>query len=124
MTLKKGLDMDACWATWSVPFDQEEDFMFIASAYYLSPAVRTYWEKRYEGPMLWFGTTLEGVAEHLDRLGRLDRLQGAVPDRAPPPRPRPPSRRLRIESADAGRGGPRALRLTPPGPCPSAKYSP
>jgi hypothetical protein len=66
---KKNLDLDACWATWSVPFDQEEDFTFIASAYYLSPAVRTYWEKRYEGPILWFGTTLEGIAEHLDRLG-------------------------------------------------------
>ncbi len=66
---KKGLDMDACWATWSVPFDQEEDFTFIASAYYLSPAVRTYWEKRHEGPILWFGTTLEGIAEHLDRIG-------------------------------------------------------
>jgi hypothetical protein len=66
--IKKGLDMDACWATWSVPFDQEEEFMFIATAYYLSPAVRTYWEKRYNCPLLWFGTTLEGVAEHLDRL--------------------------------------------------------
>jgi hypothetical protein len=74
---KKGLDMDACWATWSVPFDQEEDFTFIASAYYLSPAVRTYWEKRYEGAILWFGTTLEGIAEHLDRLG------GPAASRAP-----------------------------------------
>jgi len=66
---KKGLDLDACWATWSVPFDQEEDFTFIATAYYRSQAVRTYWEKRFNGPILWFGTTLEGVAEHLDRLG-------------------------------------------------------
>src|ERR1700685_271344 len=54
---RKGLDLDACWSTWSVPFDQEEDFTFIATAYYLSPAVRTYWEKRSEGPILWFGTT-------------------------------------------------------------------
>ncbi|HEY5078747.1 MAG TPA: hypothetical protein VII43_02825 [Opitutaceae bacterium] len=65
---KKGLDLDACWSTWSVPFDQEEDFTFIATAYYLSPAVRTYWEKKFDGPILWFGTTLEGIAEHLDRL--------------------------------------------------------
>ncbi|HZZ19224.1 MAG TPA: hypothetical protein VFE25_07645 [Opitutaceae bacterium] len=65
---KKDLDLDACWATWSVPFDQEEDFTFIASAYYLSPAVRTFWEKKYNGPLLWFGTTLEGIAEHMDRL--------------------------------------------------------
>ena len=76
---KKGLDMDACWATWSVPFDQEEDFTFVASAYYLSPAVRSYWEKKFEGPILWFGTTLEGIAEHLDRLG------GAASSRAPFP---------------------------------------
>jgi hypothetical protein len=65
---KKGLDLEACWATWSVPFDQEEDFTFIATAYYLSPAVRTFWEKKFEGPILWFGTTLEGIAEHLERL--------------------------------------------------------
>ena len=65
---KKGLDLDACWSTWSVPFDQEEDFAFIATAYYLSPAVRTYWEKKFDGPILWFGTTLEGVAEHRARL--------------------------------------------------------
>jgi hypothetical protein len=78
---KKGLDMDACWATWSVPFDQEEDFTFIATAYYLSPPVRTYWEKKFEGPILWFGTTLEGIAEHLDRL------MGPAGSRAPFPKP-------------------------------------
>jgi hypothetical protein len=76
---KKGLDIDACWATWSVPFDQEEDFTFVASAYYLSPAVRSYWEKRYKGPILWFGTTLEGIAEHLDKLA------GPVGSKAPFP---------------------------------------
>jgi hypothetical protein len=67
--LRKNLDIDACWATWSVPFDQEEDFTFVASAYYLSPAVRSYWEKRFGGPILWFATTLECIAEHLDKIG-------------------------------------------------------
>jgi hypothetical protein len=65
---KKNIDLDACWATWSVPFDQEEDFTFVASAYYLSPAVRTYWEKRFEGPILWFGTTLDGISEQLEKM--------------------------------------------------------
>ena len=65
---KKGLDMDACWATWSVPFDQEEDFTFIASAYYLSPAVRTYWEKQLGTAILWYGTTLEKIADFLEKL--------------------------------------------------------
>jgi hypothetical protein len=105
---KKGLDMDACWATWSVPFDQEEDFTFIASAYYLSPAVRTYWEKRYEGPILWFGTTLEGVAEHLDRLA------GPTSSKAPFP------------TAGAAAAAPAApvSQSTPPIPMPQPQAAP
>src|SRR5271169_1339714 len=30
---KKDLDLGACWATWSVPFDKEEEFTYIATAY-------------------------------------------------------------------------------------------
>lgn len=81
--LKKTLDIDACWATWSVPFDREEDFHFIATAYYLSPAVRTFWEKQCNGPILWFGTTLEGIADHLEKLTA---ERAAMP---PPPAPTP-----------------------------------
>jgi hypothetical protein len=65
---KKGLDVGACWATWSVPFDREEEFHFVATAYYLSPAVRTFWEKQLSGPIIWFGTTLEGIADYLEKL--------------------------------------------------------
>ncbi len=65
--LRKKLDVDACWATWSVPFDREEEFWFVATAYYLSPAVRAHWEKELGGPILWFGTTLEAVADHLEK---------------------------------------------------------
>jgi hypothetical protein len=83
--VRKGLDMDACWATWSVPFDQEEEFVFIATAYYLSPAVRTYWEKRYNSPILWFGTTLEGIAEHLDRMSDSTGYKATDPTTPPAP---------------------------------------
>jgi hypothetical protein len=65
--LRAYAEIDACWATWSVPFDREEEFFFVATAYYLSPAVRQYWEKRLVGPILWFGTTLEGVATVLEK---------------------------------------------------------
>src|SRR3954464_6806230 len=64
---KKNLDLGACWATWSVPFDREEEFYFVATAYYLSPAVRSHWEKQLGGPILWFGTTLEAIADFLER---------------------------------------------------------
>ena len=76
--LKKGLDRGACWATWSVPFDREEEFWFVATAYYLSPAARTHWEKALGGPILWFGTTLEAIADYLEK-NAAEPSQGGVP---------------------------------------------
>lgn len=66
--LRKTIDPDVCWATWTVPFDKEEDFVFIATAYYLSPAVRNYWEKQLGGNILWYGTTMEEIGEFLEKL--------------------------------------------------------
>lgn len=66
--IKKTLDAGMCWATWSVPFDREEDFWLVASAYYLSPAVRAHWEKQLAGPIIWYGTTLEMIADFLETV--------------------------------------------------------
>ncbi|AOS46399.1 hypothetical protein Verru16b_03505 [Lacunisphaera limnophila] len=66
--VRKELDLDACWATWSVPFDREEDFHFVATAYYLSPAVRTHWEKKLGGQIIWQATTMDIIADFLDRM--------------------------------------------------------
>jgi hypothetical protein len=52
-----------------VPFDKEEDFYFVASAYYLSTAVRSHWEKQLGGNILWYGTTLEVVSDFLEKIG-------------------------------------------------------
>jgi hypothetical protein len=70
--IKAGLNAEECWATWSIPFDVEEDMTFVASAYYLSPAVRKFWEERYNDRVLWYGTTLEGIAEFLEKLEEAD----------------------------------------------------
>jgi hypothetical protein len=67
--IKAGLNLAACWATWTLPFDREEDFTLVATAYYLSPAVRTFWEKQIGGPVIWYGTTLDEIAETLERYG-------------------------------------------------------
>jgi hypothetical protein len=66
--IKKELDLGACWASWSVPFDREEDFYFIATAYYLSPAVRMHWEKKLGKNIVWQATTMDIIAEFLDRV--------------------------------------------------------
>lgn len=65
---KKATDPSLCWATWTVPFDKEEEFWFVASAYYLSPAVRKHWETQLGGPILWFGTSLEMIAEYIEKF--------------------------------------------------------
>lgn len=80
---RKNLDTNSCWATWSVPFDRDEEFWFVASAYYLSPAVRTHWEKELGGPVLWFGTTLEMIADYLEEYAT--ELAGLKASREPVP---------------------------------------
>lgn len=66
--LRSTIDLGACWATWSLPFDREEDVYFVATAYYLSPAVRLYWEKQFGGPVVWYGTTMEMLADYFEKL--------------------------------------------------------
>ncbi len=66
--LRKKLDLDACAATWTVPFDVEEGTHFIATAYYLSPAVRSFWERQLETPILWFVTSMENINDFLRKL--------------------------------------------------------
>ena len=69
--LKQTLNHAACWATWTVPFDREEDFTLVATAYYMSPAVRTFWEKQLGGQVVWYATSLDEIAETLERLNVL-----------------------------------------------------
>lgn len=66
--IRKELDPVECWATWSVPFDKEEDFYFVATAYYLSSAARSYWEKKLKAPIVWQATTMDIIADFLEKL--------------------------------------------------------
>lgn len=68
--IRKSLDLDMCWATWTVPYDKEEEFHFVATAYALSTAVRAHWEKKLGGPVVWQATSMEVIAEFLDHLQR------------------------------------------------------
>jgi hypothetical protein len=82
--VRKDIDLDACWATWSVPFDREEDFHFVATAYYLSPAVRSHWEKKLGGQIIWQATTMDIIADFLDRL-QAERIDAAKRGGSRPP---------------------------------------
>ncbi len=66
--LKLSLTPGECWATWSVPFDRDEDVVSIVSAYAVCPAVRQHWEKRFGGTIVWFAATLDAVGDFLDKF--------------------------------------------------------
>ncbi len=80
--LRLTIDLGACWATWSMPFDREEDVYFVATAYYMSPAIRVYWEKQLGGPIVWFGTTQEMLSDYFEKLQE-SRAAGGAPAPAP-----------------------------------------
>lgn len=65
---RRDIDIGSCWATWSVPFDREEDFTMVATSYYLSPAVRSHWEKQLGSSILWYATTLELISDYLEKV--------------------------------------------------------
>lgn len=65
--IRKDLELDRCWATWTVPYDRDENVWFLATAYCLSSAVREHWEKRLAGPIVWSATSMDIISEFLDR---------------------------------------------------------
>ncbi len=75
--LKAQLNLGMCWATWTVPFDKDDDIHYVASAYYLSPAVRQHWEKQLGTPVVWYSTTLDSIADFLDKF-EAERNGGSV----------------------------------------------
>lgn len=85
--IRKTLDLAPCWATWSVPFDKEEEFTFVATAYYMSEAVRDFWKKQLGDHILWYATTLEIVSDFLEKV-EIEQRKASVPP--PPPRSRAP----------------------------------
>ncbi len=64
--LASAIDRAECWATWTVPFDLVEDTRYIATAYYMSPAVRTFWEQKFPGNIVWFAAPLETISDYLE----------------------------------------------------------
>jgi hypothetical protein len=58
--------IDECWSTWTVPFDEENGFFFLATAYHLSQPVVKFWEEKLEGRVQWFATSIGGISTLLE----------------------------------------------------------
>jgi len=66
-SIKNSLDVRACWATLTVPFDKVEDTTYLATAYYLSPAARTHWEEKLSGHVVWYATSVDSLTDFLEK---------------------------------------------------------
>lgn len=63
-----GIDPGACWATWTLPIDEREGIHFLASAYYLSQPVRSYWEQLLGTNLVWYAASLQVMIEAIEKI--------------------------------------------------------
>lgn len=66
-----GLDLGSCWSTWTLPFNKEDNFHFVTTAYYLSATVLKYWEGVLEGNLVWYISPLKSIYEALGKIEAL-----------------------------------------------------
>jgi hypothetical protein len=64
--LRETLDLKVCWATLTVPFDLMEDTVYLATSYYLSPAVRTHWQEMFNKNVVWYASTVDSIMRFLE----------------------------------------------------------
>jgi len=64
--MEESYTIEDCWSTWTVPFDHENGYYFLATAYYMSQPVVDLWEEKLDGRVMWFVTELGGLSTLLE----------------------------------------------------------
>ncbi|MDA1069458.1 MAG: hypothetical protein O3C43_23540 [Verrucomicrobia bacterium] len=64
--MEEAFSIEDCWATWTVPFDHENGYFFLASCYYLSQPVVKFWEEKLNGRIQWFIVELGSLSTLLE----------------------------------------------------------
>lgn len=62
------IDPELVWATWTLPFDYEDGFYFVATSYYLSLAAREHWQERLDARIIWYATSMDSISSAVKRL--------------------------------------------------------
>lgn len=60
--LLKDTNIENYWATRTIPFDKQDGFQFIATAYNLSKPVIDYWENIFDDSIIWYTTSLKSIS--------------------------------------------------------------
>lgn len=62
------VELDACMATWTLPFDHFEGTYMLATCYYLSAPVIKFWEELLEGEIIWYATSLGAMVRAFESI--------------------------------------------------------
>jgi hypothetical protein len=67
-SLSPELDLVSCWATRTLPYDRQEEFVFLATNFYLSEVVRKFWQEHFKGlQLIWSVASSSDLIEALER---------------------------------------------------------
>lgn len=65
------IDFDLCTATWTLPFDKEENFYFVATACSLSEPIIKHWEELIpKKNLIWYTTSLSCLSHAFETLAQ------------------------------------------------------
>ena len=63
------LDLAACWATRTLPYERAEEFVMMATNFYMSEVVRQWWQEKFKGlQLVWSVCPSANLAEALERV--------------------------------------------------------
>lgn len=65
------IEIDACFATRTIPMDRVDDIVFLATSSYLSRPVREYWEGKYGQTLVWYLAPFAQIEEWLLRFAEV-----------------------------------------------------
>jgi hypothetical protein len=67
-----GYDLSLARATLTIPFDRQDGFVSLASAYFLSAPVVKAWESVYSERLIWYAAPVRGIFHYLERVEELE----------------------------------------------------
>lgn len=62
------VELDACMATKTLPFDHFEGTYLLATCYYLSNPVIKFWEDLLDGEIIWYATSLGAMVRAIETV--------------------------------------------------------
>ena len=72
---KMEVDFDACWASWTVPFDLVDGTYLLASCYHLSAPVKKFWEELLKGKIIWYVSSVRSIMNAFSQLEEIHKAE-------------------------------------------------